>query len=1032
MFKLGYICGLFETLEGIARSDPPLSSKEQGDRIANAILKWFKSHRKAIDEFSAQETSALLSTLLPHRRKDRVFALQSASILKVLGRCLDLSASKRYDLAKYQFPGNGDLADCFERILRGGGPPALPFVTLLEVDDLLRQLASRCRFSATQVQGSSDSSRTREEILKAVLLRMTPVEAKWTVRLILKDLSPVCYDDSIVLRQVHFLLPDLLKIHDSFGAASKILKHTFGGYPSQPDPQSRVILQQTAATSLRPLTGLMIPRSEFRKARSIKQCLQLTRGHKWLIDRKYDGEYCQIHIDLREGQDWLRIFSKSGRDSTQDRQGLHGTIRKCLRLGTDKCQIKRQCILVGEMVVYSEAEKCILAFDRIRKHVSRAGVLLGVEQDSPTHHGEHLMIVFFDLLLLDDENIMTQSVDQRRRRLSRVYKKLGGYAMSAESTVLDFSTPDSARKLVHQFAASNVLRHEGLVLKPCGVPYISTLSSEIGLSAAASPAVIKLKKDYIAGLGDEADFAVIGASYSAQEANQRPGLKLSWTRFHLGCLLNETDVNRFQAVPIFKQVGTITMDQCIPLAILQQVNAEGQFVAERTPSTYVVRTDNHAQADVYFREPFVFEVLGSSYSRPSNAGYYMLRHPRVKRMHGDRTWRECITFDQLQNAAQEALAVPDDTAMQEDLEMMNGLESSCKRRFSQMSGSTTPSSATSMLTPKKGSWGRKLRKAETGHIHMDDSSLLPSDAEVVLSPQSKLRLAVKYTQKLIMPTPSISALLPQSSLDASILTRTTQHGKAAKEWSTSSRHLKSDAGCSPATPYVMKPHSITPNCAPRNVEFQFLADVSNGPIRDVVRHSNGQVMIGKGCISKGLNMQCMPEMCNLRAGHSMYATRSCHFSKSVVYVDSSVSSNHARLRQSLKMHGATVINEAKHWDRDSFAHAGSSGIVSESQSFPGLRKMVLVDSRKARNSRSISRGILNLNNGQLKELIEAYDFRLVAALCRGSRQLEGNEVKEMMEIQRHAIGVIGYDSTLDRSVFVSSNVESSAETTRGR
>lgn len=35
-------------------------------------------------------------------------------------------------------------------------------------------------------------------------------------------------------------------------------------------------------------------------------------------------EYCQIHINLTKGKDWIKIFSKSGRDSTHDRVGIHG------------------------------------------------------------------------------------------------------------------------------------------------------------------------------------------------------------------------------------------------------------------------------------------------------------------------------------------------------------------------------------------------------------------------------------------------------------------------------------------------------------------------------------------------------------------------------------------------------------------------------------------------------------------------------------------------------------------------------------
>lgn len=42
------------------------------------------------------------------------------------------------------------------------------------------------------------------------------------------------------------------------------------------------------------------------------------------MERKYDGEYCQIHIDMSKKNDgWLKIFSKSGRDSTGDRMRVH-------------------------------------------------------------------------------------------------------------------------------------------------------------------------------------------------------------------------------------------------------------------------------------------------------------------------------------------------------------------------------------------------------------------------------------------------------------------------------------------------------------------------------------------------------------------------------------------------------------------------------------------------------------------------------------------------------------------------------------
>ena len=50
------------------------------------------------------------------------------------------------------------------------------------------------------------------------------------------------------------------------------------------------------------------------------------------VERKYDGEYCQIHIDLNKARDYIQIFSKSGKNSTNDRRGLHHVLRDCLGL----------------------------------------------------------------------------------------------------------------------------------------------------------------------------------------------------------------------------------------------------------------------------------------------------------------------------------------------------------------------------------------------------------------------------------------------------------------------------------------------------------------------------------------------------------------------------------------------------------------------------------------------------------------------------------------------------------------------------
>lgn len=84
---------------------------------AATVADWFRRHRTRID---AHDTglAALLSTLLPEKRTDRVYCIQASTLEKIIGRGLMLGASRMIELASYKRPGTGlDLADCVERIL---------------------------------------------------------------------------------------------------------------------------------------------------------------------------------------------------------------------------------------------------------------------------------------------------------------------------------------------------------------------------------------------------------------------------------------------------------------------------------------------------------------------------------------------------------------------------------------------------------------------------------------------------------------------------------------------------------------------------------------------------------------------------------------------------------------------------------------------------------------------------------------------------------------------------------------------------
>lgn len=58
-----------------------------------------------------------------------------------------------------------------------------------------------------------------------------------------------------------------------------------------------------------------------------------------------------------------------------------------------------------------------------------------------------------------------------------------------------------------------------------------------------------------------------------------------------------------------------------------------------------------------FTKPFVFEIVGGGFEKPTNCSFYIPRHPRVCKIHWDRSYLEAMSFSELQEAAIEALNV---------------------------------------------------------------------------------------------------------------------------------------------------------------------------------------------------------------------------------------------------------------------------------------------------------------------------------------------------------------------------------------
>lgn len=929
-FPFREICTLLARIEAIELHDPPLLNPEKTARIRDVIQGWFKSHRRTIRSLDARGATALLSCLLPEWRTDRVYNIQTARLCKRVGRVLRLSSERRTMLAAYKTFGRGDLADCIERVLKECGPPALPLVNLEEVDSFFNQMAALCQFSDSSFLQAPPS--TPDEIdatLSNLVHRMEPLEAKWLMRLILKDLSPLHLDENLVLRAFHFLLPNLLCFQRNFFTAVSLLMDEFREYPECPDPASAKVFQRSVGQKLRPVVGTKVGRPEFCKARGIDHCLSMVGARTWVAERKYDGEYCEIHVDLRRydptrPSECLKIFSKSGKDLTVDRKDLHPAILSSLRIGHSDCRVKTQAILLGEMVVYSDTSQAVMPFEHIRRHVRRSGRFIGNAMDSPPSANEHLAIVFFDLLLVDEQVTMRESVEQRRKCLRQVCVDVPGRAMRAEWKLIDFTSPTKAKKsLIEQFAMSIARRHEGLVLKACGVPYMS-------FSDDKSHGYIKVKKDLM-NMGDEAEFAVIGASYDAQVAAACPVKNLTWTTFHLGSLNNKSDVQRYGSRPEFKHMGTIDCGgQCIPRDVLQAVNILGKSMtvpvhADQPFQSFDVIHFGDSRMEVEFTRPFVFEVVGSKFAKPPNQNHMMLIFPRVKKLHQDRSFQDCPSFEEVQQQAQEACALPDRES-QETREWINKLERRCKRKCDR--------EATSSLESNQ----ELVDRATTATvIAARNAAKRPPTLDNNPGTGKRLRVSA-----ILQPAPTQPA-----------------------------------APACPTSPLT----EISPNTLRRLLTrrwFKMNTEPAAHPVSEI-------------------STRCRPH--------------TCLFANATIYLVDCISRTPYISADLLSTHDSVLIPNLSHWDRDSYACSRATAVSPESQSHPGMRKIVLVERRREPAVQRLIQMLEGLNAGRFRERVDVFDWRMLEE-C-------GEHDRGAKALMRHFVGATVFDEVQGRGVFVS-------------
>ncbi|KNE55052.1 DNA ligase I, ATP-dependent (dnl1) [Allomyces macrogynus ATCC 38327] len=344
--------------------------------------------------------------------------------------------------------------------------------------------------------------------------------------------------------------------------------------------------------------------------KAISEVLDRFEGKPFTCEFKYDGERAQIHL-LENGKTF--IYSRNSENLSPKYPDVMGRLDKIGKEGTISF------VLDCEAVAWDREQQCILPFQvlstRKRKDVTEASIKVQV------------CIFVFDLLYLNGESLLRHTLKTRRGLLLDHFTEIPGefqFAKSMESRELD-----DIQAFLDDSVAGNC---EGLMVK--------TLEDESSYEPSKrSRNWLKVKKDYLEGVGDSLDLVVIGGFTGK---GKRTGV-------YGGFLLASYDPGNEEYQSICK-IGTGFSEE-----MLTQLAESLKAHIIAAPRSYYNLGD--AKADVWFDPVQVWEVKAADLSispvYKSGVGLVdpnkgiSLRFPRFIRIRDDKKPEDATTGEQV-------------------------------------------------------------------------------------------------------------------------------------------------------------------------------------------------------------------------------------------------------------------------------------------------------------------------------------------------------------------------------------------------
>jgi DNA ligase-1 len=317
--------------------------------------------------------------------------------------------------------------------------------------------------------------------------------------------------------------------------------------------------------------------------KSITEVLDRFEGKHFTCEYKYDGERAQIHFVAHDADMEMattapsagksdrgvaNIFSRNSEDLSKKYPDILAKLPTWVKEGT------KSFVLDCETVAWDMVEKKVLPFQQLmtrkRKDVKVEDVKVKV------------CVFAFDILYLNGEALVNKSFRERRNHLQDAFIPVEG-----EFAFAKYGDTNELEEIQILLEDSVKASCEGLMVKMLDGPESSYEPSK------RSQNWLKVKKDYLAGVGDSLDLVVLGAYYGK-------GKRTSWYGAFLLACYNPNTQN-YESVC---NIGT-GFSEAILETLHQQLS---EIVIDRPKPFYTHSVGNKDQPDVWFEPRYVWEV----------------------------------------------------------------------------------------------------------------------------------------------------------------------------------------------------------------------------------------------------------------------------------------------------------------------------------------------------------------------------------------------------------------------------------------